>query len=130
MPREESAVLHAVELVRGIPLGEDGPVFAEPWQAQAFAIAVSLQARGVFSWGEWSTMLGEEIRLAQRRGDPDSGPTYYQHWLATLERIVSERGLTDAATLARYHDAWEKAARRTPHGSPIELKDADFSADS
>ena len=130
MPDEKTASRQAVELVPGIPLGEDGPVFAEPWQAQAFAIAVSLQASGVFSWSEWSVILGEEIRKAQQRGDPDTGSTYYVHWLATLERLVGERGLTDAATLARYHDAWERAAKRTPHGTPIELEHADFSTGS
>ena len=113
-------------VVPGIPMAEEGPVFREPWEAQAFAMAVSLQGAGLFTWGEWASMLGEEIKRAQAAGDPDTGVTYYRHWLATLERIVATKSLTDAATLARYRDAWDRAADRTPHGSPIELRPDDF----
>ena len=79
-----------------------------------------------FSWSEWAAVLGDEIKKAQGGGDPDTGETYYHHWLAALERIVAEKGLTDAAALARYHDAWDHAADRTPHGSPIVLAPEDF----
>jgi nitrile hydratase accessory protein len=112
--------------VRGIPRDRDGPVFREPWEAQAFAMALGLQARGLFTWSEWASALGAEIKRAQAAGDPDTGETYYQHWLATLERMVATKGLSDSVTLARYHDAWDHAAARTPHGTPIELRDADF----
>ena len=110
----------------GIPTDDRGPVFREPWEAQAFAMAVTLHERGIFTWTEWATTLGEEIKRAQRAGDPDTGATYYHHWLATLERIVAEKGVSDQATLARYHDAWDRAAARTPHGTPIELRSSDF----
>ena len=113
--------------VPGLPMAEDGPVFREPWEAQAFAMAVSLQGAGLFTWGEWAAMLGEEIKRAQHAGDPDTGATYYRHWLATLERMVAAKRLTDAGTLTRYRDAWDRAADRTPHGSPIELRSDDFS---
>ena len=103
-----------------------GPVFREAWEAQAFALTLSLRERGVFTSSEWAAVLGEEIRLAQAAGDPDTGETYYRHWLAALERIVVAKGLTTSATLARYHDAWEAAASRTPHGKPIELGACDF----
>jgi nitrile hydratase accessory protein len=116
----------AMNAVRGIPRDRDGPVFREPWEAQAFAMAVALQARGVFTWSEWAQALGEEIKRAQAAGDPDTGETYYQHWLATLERMVAQKGVTDPATLHRYHDAWDRAADRTPHGTPIELRVEDF----
>jgi nitrile hydratase accessory protein len=109
-----------------IPRNAEGPVFRQPWEAQAFALAVSLSERGLFTWKEWAATLGEEIKKAQAAGDPDSGETYYRHWLATLERIVAEKGLTDARTLARTRDAWERACERTPHGTPIELWPADF----
>jgi nitrile hydratase accessory protein len=118
----------AMNAVRGIPRDRDGPVFREPWEAQAFAMAVTLQARGLFTWSEWATALGEEIKRAQAAGDPDTGETYYRHWLATLERMVAQKGVTDPATLARYRDAWDHAAERTPHGTPIELRVEDFSA--
>jgi nitrile hydratase accessory protein len=120
------AARQAMNAVRGIPRDRDGPVFREPWEAQAFAMAVALQARGLFSWKEWAAALGEEIKRAQGAGDPDTGETYYRHWLKTLERMVAEKGVTDPATIARYHDAWDRAADRTPHGTPIELSAEDF----
>jgi nitrile hydratase accessory protein len=116
----------AMNAVRGIPRDRDGPVFREPWEAQAFAMAVTLQARGLFTWSEWAAALGEEIKRAQTAGDPDTGETYYRHWLATLERMVEQKGVTDPATLARYRDAWDHAAERTPNGTPIELQVEDF----
>jgi nitrile hydratase accessory protein len=106
----------------GLPLGEDGPVFREPWEAQAFAMALSLHQRGLFTWPEWAATLADEIKLAQAAGDPDAGDTYYRHWLNALERLVAEKGVADPATLARYRDAWERAADATPHGDPIVLK--------
>jgi nitrile hydratase accessory protein len=116
----------AATALPGLPRDDDGPVFAEPWQAQAFALAIALNERGVFTWSEWATTLADEIRRAQAAGDPDTGETYYRHWLAALERLVAEKGLADAMTLARYADAWGRAAGRTPHGTPIELAAGDF----
>lgn len=122
----DPAARAALQSVRSIPRDAEGPVFREPWEAQAFALALTLQQRGLFTWGEWAATLGEEIRRAQAAGDPDTGETYYRHWLAALERIVAEKGVTDAGTLARYRDAWDHAADRTPHGQPIELRAEDF----
>jgi len=117
----------AIAAVPGIPRDPEGPVFREPWEAQAFAMAVALHERGLFAWSEWTVVLGDEIKRAQANGDPDTGDTYYRHWLAALERIVAEKGVTDVAALARYRDAWEHAAERTPHGAPITLQPEDFS---
>jgi len=122
----EQATERALSEVRTIPRDEEGPVFREPWEAQAFAMALKLQERGLFTWGEWAQTLGDEIKRAQAAGDPDTGVTYYRHWLAALERIVAEKGVTDRATLTRYYDAWDHAADRTPHGVPIELQPEDF----
>ena len=116
----------ASEAVPSIPRDAEGPVFREPWEAQAFAIALALHEQGLFTWPEWSATLGDVIRRAQAAGDPDTGATYYRHWLAALERIVAEKGITDRATLTRYYDAWDHAADRTPHGVPIELQPEDF----
>jgi nitrile hydratase accessory protein len=110
----------------GLPRDAGGPVFREPWEAQAFALAVALVERGLFGWDEWAEALGDEIRAAQQAGDPDTGGTYYHHWLKALERMVAVKAIADGAALARYHDAWAHAAGRTPHGSPIELTAADF----
>ena len=112
--------------VPGIPVDDDGPVFAEPWQAQAFALAVSLHERGAFSWPDWAAALGEQLAAARAAGDPDTGETYWLHWLATLERMVERQGLSDAATLDRYRTGWDRAAHRTPHGRPIELLPQDL----
>jgi nitrile hydratase accessory protein len=124
----DTPAAEAARALPGLPRDAGGPVFREPWEAQAFALAVALHQRGLFGWDEWAAALGEEIRAAQRAGDPDTGATYYHHWLKTLERIVAAKGVADAATLARYHDAWARAAGRTPHGLPIELTAADFSS--
>ena len=109
-----------------IPRDAEGPVFREPWEAQAFALAVSLQERGVISRGEWSAALGEAIKKAQAGGDPDTGESYYQHWLAALENIVTAKGLADPQVLTRTRDAWAHACARTPHGTPIGLRADDF----
>ncbi|WP_422034661.1 nitrile hydratase accessory protein [Reyranella sp.] len=112
--------------VPGIPCEGEAPVFAEPWQAQAFAMALSLQQRGVFTWNEWAEELGLQIKSAVAEGDPDDGTTYYRHWLATLERLISRKGIASSETLQRYYQAWDHAADRTPHGQTIELTPADF----
>ena len=121
-----AATLRATQSVASIPRSDDGPVFREPWEAQAFAMTLALYRRGLFTWTEWAATLAEEIKRAQAAGDPDTGDTYYHHWLAALERLVAEKGVTDAASLARYRDAWDRAADRTPHGTPIELRPEDF----
>jgi nitrile hydratase accessory protein len=126
---DPAAARRAARSVPGIPCDAEGPVFREPWEAQAFAMVVALQERAVFGWDEWAALLGEEIEAAQRAGDPDTGDTYYRHWLAALERMVGRKGIADPATLSRYHDAWDRAADRTPHGEPIELMARDFAAD-
>jgi len=123
---DPDAARRAAEHVPGIPLGPEGPVFREPWEAQAFAMTLALHEKGLFAWSEWAATLGKEIKRAQDAGDPDLGDTYYRHWLAALERIVAEKGLTDAATLASTRHAWTHAAARTPHGEPIVLEDRDF----
>ena len=127
MSAPDSAVLRAVaDAVPGLPVNEAGPVFGAPWEAQAFAMAVALQQRGLFTWKEWAATLGEAIKEAQRQGDPDTGVTYYYHWLAALEHIVARKGMTSDAALARYREAWDHAAHRTPHGTPIELRPEDL----
>jgi nitrile hydratase accessory protein len=116
----------SADAVPGLPHDADGPVFDEPWEGQAFALAVALHERGVFTWPEWAEALGRELERARQAGDPDTGATYYRHWLAALERVVADKQLTDADTLTRYAAAWGRAAERTPHGTPIELDPSDF----
>jgi nitrile hydratase accessory protein len=126
---DAAAARQVARSVPGLPHDAEGPVFREPWEAEAFAIVVALHRRGLFGWAEWAAMLGEEIKAAQLSGDPDTGETYYRHWLAALERMVARKGIADGAALQRYHDAWQRAADRTAHGAPIALTARDFSAD-
>jgi nitrile hydratase accessory protein len=123
---DAAAAARATSALPGIPRDGDGPVFREPWEAQAFAMALALHAHGLFTWQEWAKTLADEIKSAQAKGDPDNGETYYRHWLATLEKLISEKGVATSDTLHRYRDAWDHAADRTPHGSPIELRPEDF----
>jgi nitrile hydratase accessory protein len=100
----------------------DEPVFAEPWQAQAFAMAVRLSAEGHFTWKEWAAALADELKAATERGEPDDGTRYYEYWLTALERLVTEKGLTTQGALAERKDAWADAYRHTPHGKPVTLR--------
>jgi nitrile hydratase accessory protein len=104
-----------------LPRDEGGPVFAEPWQAQAFALAVKLSEQGHFTWKEWAAALAQELKAAADCGEPDDGTNYYRHWLAALERLVVAKGLTDTAALHTRKEAWADAYRHTPHGQPVEL---------
>ena len=126
MPLDPRAAMRAAIAVPGLPRDADGPVFREPWEARAFAMALALHEAGLFTWKEWAETLGAQIKRAQAAGDPDTGETYYSHWLNTLEKLVAEKGVTTQDTLHRYRDAWDRACDRTPHGESIELRDEDF----
>jgi nitrile hydratase accessory protein len=110
------------ETLPSLPRDEGGPVFAEPWQAQAFALAVKLSGEGHFTWKEWAAALAAELKAAAERGEPDDGSHYYDHWLATLERLVTAKALTNTAELAERKEEWADAYRHTPHGKPVALK--------
>ncbi len=105
----------------GQPRDDEGPVFKEPWEAQAFALTLKLNEAGHFTWAEWTEALSAEIKAAPARGDPDLGDTYYQHWLAALERLAAEKGLVPAGALAARKAAWHQAFLDTPHGQPVAL---------
>jgi nitrile hydratase accessory protein len=103
-------------------LNQPEPVFAEPWEAQAFALAVKLSEQGYFTWNEWADALAAELKSAADRGAPDDGTQYYQHWLAALERLVAVKGLTTPEAMLDRKQAWAEAYRHTPHGKPVTLK--------
>jgi nitrile hydratase accessory protein len=104
-----------------IPRDEEGPVFRAPWEAQAFGMAVMLHERGHFTWTEWAAQLAEEIAAARARGEADDGKRYYHYWLAALEKLVAAKRIVLTDELHARRDAWEEAARNTPHGQPIVL---------
>lgn len=110
-----------LSLLPALPVDNEGPVFAEPWQAQAFSMALELHRAGHFSWTEWAEHLSAEITAARVLGDPDDGNTYYHHWLAALEKLVTEKGLASETELHARKQLWDAAARRTPHGEPITI---------
>ena len=112
---------HSLAELPRLPRDEEGLVFREPWEAQAFALAVKLSEQGHFTWKEWADALAEELKAATDRGEPDDGSRYYEHWLATLERLVTAKGLSDHAALLARKEAWAEAYRHTPHGKPVEL---------
>lgn len=105
-----------------LPRDNDGLAFAEPWQAQAFSLAVQLSAEGHFAWKEWAAAPAEELRAAADRGERDDGSRYYEHWLTALEGLVTRKGLTSSAALAARKVAWADAYRQTPHGQPVVLR--------
>ena len=111
-----------LDTLPAIPRDAEGPVFRAPWEAQAFAMAVMLHERGHFTWKEWAARLADEIAAAGTRGETDDGSRYYYYWLAALEKLVADKRLILAAELTARKDAWERAARETPHGQPIELR--------
>jgi nitrile hydratase accessory protein len=110
----------------GFPRDAEGPVFGAPWQAQAFAMAVALHDRGLFTWPEWAQVLANRIQAAPAQAGEDANDAYYRQWLEALEQLVADKGASSGAELHRYQQAWDRAADRTPHGQPIELQPADF----
>lgn len=111
----------SIEELPAIPRNTEGPIFHEPWEAHAFALAVKLSEAGYFTWKEWASALSQEIKTAQAQGDPDLGNTYYQHWLRALERLCQEKSIVGDADLIRRKEEWRRAYLNTPHGKPIEL---------
>lgn len=101
----------------GLPKDEQGPIFAEPWQAQAFALVVRLNAEAAFTWPDWAAALSRELA----RHPDDDGSGYFLHWVAALETLATERGLVTIADLVSRKEEWAQAYRHTPHGKPVEL---------
>ena len=107
-----------------LPRDQEGPVFNQPWEAKAFALAVRLSEAGCFTWPEWVRIFSQEIKAAQERGDPDLGDTYNQHWLNALERICAAKDLVGCEDMRRRKATWRRAYLNTPHGQPVALSAA------
>lgn len=123
MSPHESALEGAdISALPRLPRDAGGPVFAEPWQAQAFALAVRLSQQGQFTWTEWAATLADELQLDAARGEPDDGSRYYHCWLAALERLVVSKRWSSPEALSAQKEAWAEAYRHTPHGKPVELE--------
>jgi nitrile hydratase accessory protein len=102
-----------------LPRDAEGPVFAEPWQAQAFALTLKLHEGGAFTWTEWAEALSVELA----RDPADDGSRYYEHWVAALEGLVAGRAMAAPEEMATRKAEWADAYRRTPHGQPVELQE-------
>ena len=113
-----------LSVLAGLPADAEGPVFTEPWQAQAFALAVQLHQGGAFTWTEWAEALSQELKAA---GPADNGQRYYEHWLAALERLVKAKQIADGEALRARKQQWEAAYLRTPHGKSVTLQTGDDS---
>lgn len=109
-------------MISGLNGDHDGPVFREPWEAQAFALTVALHEAGLFTWEEWAAALSAEIAAAQSAGDPDLGDTYYRHWQRALERLTADKGAAPCTELEERVALWRRAYLSTPHGQPVELE--------
>ena len=116
--------LLSINNLPALPRDKDGPVFSEPWEAKAFALAVRLSEAGWFTWPEWVRIFTQEIKAAQERQDPDLGDTYYRHWLNALERICAAKGLVGSEDLRQRKAIWRRAYLNTPHGQPVDLSAA------
>jgi len=124
LSQSEASDAERLALLPLLPRDDGGPVFAEPWQAQAFAMAVRLSAQGHFTWSEWAATLADELKSAADRGEPDDGSHYYEHWLAALERLVTAKALLNPGEMLDRKEAWADAYRHTPHGEPVALRKA------
>ena len=94
------------------------PVFAEPWEANAFALVIAMHKEGLFTWSEWADTLSSAIKQ-----QPDDTP-YYRCWLLALEIIASKKGLIAGSEVENRAEEWKLALAATPHGQPIELGNA------
>ncbi len=99
------------------------PVFDEPWQAQALAMADTLIDNGVISATLWSDMLGSELKKAQSLDADDDMTTYYKAALQALELLLDQQTSVSASEVSDKRDAWERAYLATPHGQPVILKE-------
>lgn len=106
---------------RRLPRDEEGPVFAEAWQAEAFALTVRLHETGCFTWPEWADTLAGVLREVRERGELDDGSRYYDHWLLALERLVIAKQVLSPSDLDQRKAAWTRAYLATAHGQPVEL---------
>jgi nitrile hydratase accessory protein len=104
-----------------LPRDQEGPVFAEPWQAEAFALTVRLYEAVCFTWPEWAAVLAEVLQEARDRGESDDGSRYYCYWLTALERLLTKKQVLSASDLDRRKAAWTQAYLSTPHGRPVAL---------
>ena len=102
--------MSGAERLPGLDIAADAPVFAEPWEAQAFAMTVALNEAGRLDWGDWAAALSAEL---------ESGDAYYICWLRALEAVLAREGIASPELVSAVGEAWSHAAEHTTHGTPI-----------
>lgn len=104
-----------------LPGDEDGPVFAEPWQARVFALIVQLHQDGRYDWNAFQRRLSAEVGAADAAHDDATG--YYEHWLAAAEKLLVAEGLVSAHELAarKAHVAAHRPHPTTAVPNPIAI---------
>jgi nitrile hydratase accessory protein len=105
-----------------IPGGHAEPVFLEPWHAEIFSLAVALNRKGIFTWSEWVEAFSSAMREIPADEGESPETAYHRRWLAALERLVVQRGLSSRQEMARRKEEWRRAYLRTPHGQPVTLE--------
>jgi nitrile hydratase accessory protein len=85
-------------------------VFAEPWEARAFALAVTLSGGERFAWDDFRDLLIAEIAAGDaaatnaapaRLPDDTAAAPYYERWLAALEKILCAKAMLNAEEIDR-----------------------------
>jgi nitrile hydratase accessory protein len=104
-----------------MPGDADGPVFLEPWHAEAFSLAVALHRQGAFSWSEWVEHFSTTLRDVPAAPGETVEAAYYRRWLLALETISARKRLASAAEMAERKEEWRRAYLQTPHGQPVKL---------
>ncbi|SEO63552.1 nitrile hydratase accessory protein [Salinihabitans flavidus] len=100
------------------------PVFEAPWHAQVFAITVSLNEAGLFSWPEWTQVFGATLARHGLAKELNGGEDYFAAWLEALEAVLAEKGIAASGAVEAMRAAWEEAYLSTPHGTPVKLRES------
>jgi nitrile hydratase accessory protein len=106
------------------PHDEQRPVFNEPWQAEAYALAQVLIETDRVSSSEWAKAFGAALRQSADKGEPDDSETYYAALSETLQRVLVAEGRVQDLEIRQRIDDWRAAYHRTPHGKPVKLNEA------
>jgi nitrile hydratase accessory protein len=94
--------------------GEADAAFSEPWMARAFALALALSEKGLFSLKDFHAALIESIGRHEKDGCIAAETDYYTHWLEVLTALLRGRDLLSDDILTAAEDAvvTEAAARK------------------
>ena len=78
---------------------ETESTFSSPAQARAFSLVVALSREGAVEWDAFQRQLIDRIATDDGSLATETERTYYDHWVAALERLLRENGEVTAAEL-------------------------------